>query len=382
MDKLMTLQFVWQSVADWCAEVIKEQEEYNRTEGYHSLTSPRDLNHVVKSAVQQIMEYMKQNGFASPNDPEPNPQKEKLKFALSTLLAYLRKNEVWKPSKQPPLSEDELDVAFKEMYVSQYARVDRKFSDPEIRGQNYAIYSFNPTKGAQCDSDGLYGFIKVRGVFGRLEQAEEKARDLIKYFSANKIFVAEVGNPTPLQNALSNGEHVEEVENTDSENMGKFAEIIKEQSMQEKKVIEEIKQREEELRKDVEKTPEDRDPLDYYIQLTQKRAEACYVYKQHLAHLAQYKKTIISVRRELAQMDVKYPELQYQFLEHYRKKTSESGIDKAVDNMAMYIKNYIGKDDDPEVQFEDEEDSSGDVTQPSKQPHESEVIALARGGVI
>jgi hypothetical protein len=368
----MTLQFVCpmsgemgQSVADWCAEVIKEQEEYNRTEGYHSLTSPRDLNHVVKSALQQIMEYMKQNGFTTPNDPEPNPQQEKLKFALSTLLAYLRKNEVWKPSKQPPLSEDELDVAFKEMYVSQYASVDRKFSDPEIRGQNYAIYSFNPTKGAQCDSDGLYGFIKVRGVFSRLEQAEEKARDLIKYFSANKIFVAEVGNPTPLQNALSNREHVEEVENNDSENMGKFAEIIKEQSMQEKKVIEEIKQREEELRKDVEKAPEDRDPLDYYIQLTQKRAEASYVYKQHLAHLAQYKKTIICVRRELAQMDVKYPELQHQFLEHYRKKTRESGIDKAVDNMAMYIKNYIGKDDDPEVQFEDED--SGDDTQPSEQ---------------
>ncbi len=357
----MTLRFACpmsggETVDDWCAEIIKEQEAYNQSEGYNSLTSPRDLNHVVKSAAQQIVEFMKQSGFTTPNDPEPNPQKEKLKYALNTLLMYLRKNEVWKPNREPPLSEDELDVAFKEMYVSQYARVDRKFSDPEIRGQNYAIYSFNPTKGAQCDADGLYGFIKVRGVFDRLERAEEKARELIKYFSGNKIFVAEVGNPTPLQNALSNKEHVEEVDNpNDPENMSKFAELIKDQSMEEKKLIEEIKQREEELKKDVEKAPEDRNPLDHYIRLTQKRAEASYVYKQHLVHLARYKKIIIDTRRELTRMDSEHPELQHEFLEHYRKKASECGIDKAVDDMAMYIKRYIGNDDDPELQFRDEE---------------------------
>lgn len=327
------------TASEWCNEIIKKQEQ----EVYTSLTSPRDMNHVVKTAVQDILEYLKSQGKTEMKDVDNTPLKE----CLTILLPYLRKHEVWKPSKAEPLTDKELEHAFLNLYVDNYVKADRKFRDPEIRGQQYALFSFTPSTTAQPDESGLFGFIKVRGTFNRLEDAEEKSKELIQFFSANQIFVCETGSPVPLQKQLTNKNDVVEVENPHkNEECLKFQDLAKEQTMKEKQQIEEIKQREEELKRDVEQDPNDKEPLQIYLELIHKRATVAYLYTQHQEKLEQTKNIIIATRQKIAKMDEEYPELKNEYMDHYRESCKKNGIDKAEDEMATYIKKFVGEDSD------------------------------------
>lgn len=328
------------SAAEWCEQVIKKQEK----EVYTSLTNPRDLNHVIKSSVQSILDHLKAQGKTGMKEVE----NLKLKEALSILVPYLRKHESWKPSKAKPLTEEELEYAYSDLYVDKYIKVDRKFTDRQIRGQNYALFSFNPSNGAQPDTDGVYGFIKVRGAFNRIEEAEEKSKELIQYFSANQIFVCEIGSPTPLQHRLENKENVVEVDHPDrdSEENLKYADLVKDQTTKEKQQIEEIKKKVEYLKEDVTKDPNEKEPLQIYLELNQKRATGAYLYTQHLEKLEEMKTIVLRARKQIADMDEEYPDLKDEFMDHYRKTCEECGINQAEDNMAVMIKKYFGEDPD------------------------------------
>jgi hypothetical protein len=272
----------------------------------------------------------------------------KVKEALSILLPYLLKHEVWKPSKSKPLTYEELIHAFEDLYVNKYIKADRKYIDPKVSGQKYALFSFNPTNGSKPDEDGIYGFIKVRGAFNRLEEAEEKSKELIQYQSANQIFVCDIGSPTPLQSRVLNKDNVVEIDHPDresDENL-KYADLIKEQTKKEKHQIEDIKKKVEYLKEDVTKNPNEKEPLQIYLELNQKRATAAYLYTQHQEKLEEMKNIVLSSRRQISDMDQEYPNLKEEYLEHYKKTCEECGIDKAEDNMAVMIKKYFGEDPD------------------------------------
>lgn len=327
------------SVSEWCSEIINKQEK----EVYTSMTNPMDMNHIVKSAVQEILNHLKSQGKTNMKEVDNAVCKE----ALSILVPYLRQHEVWKPSKAKALSGDELEKAFEDLYVDKYLKVDRKYNDPDINGQTYSLFSFTPSSTATPDQHGLYGFVKVRGTFSRLEEAEEKSKELIQYFSANKIFVCKTGSPIPLQVDLNNTENIVEIDdaNRDSECV-RFQELAKEQSLKEKQAMEEIRQREEELKRDVEQDPNDKEPLQIYLELVHKRATCAYLYTQHKEKLEETKNIIIATREKIANMDVEHPELKEKYMEHYQESCKKNGIDKADDPMALYIKNFVGNDSD------------------------------------
>lgn len=327
------------SPSEWCNEIIKKQEK----EVYTSMTNPRDLNHIVKSTVQDILEHLKSQGKTNMKEVDNAILKE----ALSILVPYLRKHEVWKPSKSKPLKGEELEYAFEDLFVDKYLKVDRKYNDAEINGQTYSLYSFTPSSTAKPDENGLYGFIKIRGSFSRLEEAEEKSKELIQYFSANKIFVCKTGTPVPLQDKLNNVENIVEIEDAHKDNeCVRFQELAKEQGLKEKQAIEEIKQREEELKRDVKQDPNDKKPLQIYLEHIHKRATCAYLYTQHKQKLEETKNIIIATRKKIADMDIEYPNLQKEYMDHYRESCKRNGIDKAEDEMALYIKNFVGNDAD------------------------------------
>lgn len=327
------------SVEEWCNNIIEKQ----KNEVYTSLTNPRDMNHVVKQAVQEILDYLKSQGKSDMKEVDNTILKE----ALGILVPYLRKHEVWKPLKSQILSGEELENAFNDLYVTKYVQGDRKFRDPEIRGQQYALFSFTPSLTAQPDNTGIYGFIKVRGTFNRLEEAEEKSKELIQYFSANQIFVCETGSPVPLQKQLTEAGSVTEVENPNlPEESLRFQELAKEQGLKEKQAMEEIKQREEQLKKDVLTDPNDKEPLQIYLELIHKRATCAYLYTQHQKKLEETKGIIIATRKQIANMDEEYPNLKDEYIAHYTESCKKNGIDKAEDEMALYIKKFVGEDAD------------------------------------
>lgn len=325
-------------VTEWCDQIIKQQEEVV----YNSLTNPSDLNHLVKDMVQNILNYLKSQGKCSMTEVD----NIKLKEALGILLQYLRKHESWKPSRAKPLNDEELEKAYNDLYIDKYLMVDRKFTDPPLQGQNYAIFSFNPSNKAQPDPDGVYGFIKVRGSFNRLEEAEEKAKELIQYFSANQIFVCAIGKPTPIHDKIVDLDRVVEVDNPNKNEDVKYMDLIKEQSIKEKQQIEEIKQREKKLKEDVTKDPTDKDPMQIYIEMIQKRATCTYLYEQHKIKLEEMKNHIIATRKNLLEMDEKYPTLKNEYLDHYQKTSKECGLDKATDAMAVMIRQHIETEPD------------------------------------
>jgi hypothetical protein len=82
------------------------------------------------------------------------------------------------------LSESELGQAMSELnvrdHVSKFARFDRLYADPTIPNQNICLHSFVPAKGASPDQDGVYGMIKIRGVFATEDEANQRAEFLIK----------------------------------------------------------------------------------------------------------------------------------------------------------------------------------------------------------
>jgi len=337
MDTLLNKSI---SAKEWCDEIIKQQGKMV----YSSLTSPRDLNGLVKHHVQEILKHLKSQGKTDMKGVDDL----KVKEAMSILLTYLLKHEVWKSSKSKPLTDDELVHAFEDLYVDKYIKADRKYIDPEVSGQKYALFSFNPTNGSNPDEDGIYGFIKVRGTFNRLEEAEEKSKELIQYQSANQIFVCDVGSPTPLQSRVLDRNNVVEVDHPDresDENL-KYANLIKEQTTKEKHKIEEIKKKIEYLREDVTKDPNEKEPLQIYLELNQKRATAAYLYTQHQEKLEETKNIVLRSRQQISDMDQEHPNLKEEYLEHYKKTCEECGIDKAEDNMAVMIKKYFGEDPD------------------------------------
>lgn len=364
------------SVENWCKRVIELQER--KYPEYSSLTSPTDLNHVVKKAASEIIDFLKstvhpknpsqsdglraesasrhsEGGLEAPREDQRSPRDQdfevhgKAKQALNVLISYLKQHEVWKPNQEKPLYDKQLDQAYNDLYmpVYTYTKADRKFADPPVRGQNYALFSFQPTKGATPDNNGIYGFIKIRGAYNRLEDVEEKSKELIQYFSAHQLFAVEVGTPTPLKKRLENKDMITEIEHPDANHdMNVYSDLVRDQTTKEKQQIEEIKRKTEELKADVQKGPDDKEPIQRYLELVQKRATAAYVYTQHREKLAEYKTVVLATRKQITDMDKQYPNLKNEYLDHYTKTCRETGIDQAVDNMAVMIKQYYGEDPD------------------------------------
>jgi chromosome segregation ATPase len=180
-----------------------------------------------------------------------------------------------------------------------------------------------------------------------LEEVEEKSKELIQYFSAHQLFAVEVGTPTPLKEKLENKDMITEIEHRDANHdMDVYTDLVRDQTAKEKQQIEEIKRKTEELKADVQKGPDDKEPLQRYLELVQKRATAAYVYTQHREKLAEYKTVVLATREQIAEMDRQYPNLKDEYLDHYTKTCRETGIDQAVDNMAVMIKQYYAEDPD------------------------------------
>lgn len=327
-------------VSEWSNRLFKKQEAIV----YDSLTAVRDFNHVVKSEAQKIMDRLRLQ-----NDSES--AEKRLQEALSLLLNYLKSNRTWKPaSDQPPLTMAETAEAFKDLCVSRYSKIDRKFDDPAVRNQSFGLYSFKPTIGAKPDADGNYGVLRLRGNYASEDEAQEKAKELIQYNSANKIFVVEVGRPAFVKEKLLQTRDVIEVDESDNgdanDDTVKYLDLIKEDSLKHKKQMEEIRLREKELIADVSKSPEDRDPLDTYIELNKKRGTLAFHYKSFSAKVDEIKASIIKVRQQIADMDSDHPNFKHEYVAYYEKQLEASGVKVSTDAMAMQIKESFNADPD------------------------------------
>ena len=121
--------------------------------------------------------------------------------------------------------------------------------------------------------------IKIRGTFASIEEANDKAEDLIRnHDSYHKIYSGWVGKPLPLTTKSDWSDKIEEIDI--KQKISKIVrEDIKEQRKKEKKEVQEIRERERNLKEAVEQ--EATDPYEKYTCLRVKKSQIIWGYLEH-----------------------------------------------------------------------------------------------------
>jgi hypothetical protein len=231
----------------------------------------------------------------------------------------------------PSLICSELKAASDILVTPFFRPVERKYIDPPISQQVYCVHSFVPSKCASPDKDGIYGMIKCRGTYNTLEEANQKAEELIKKVdSIHKYHINKVGHPFPM--TLDSKFASEKKEVDLKEKCDKTMEVdFKEQTNENKKEISEIKQREELLLKEVKID----DPLEKYVTTRVRRANLVWTYVENIKKLRDVFKNIKKAEKEIEEQDGKNPEFRKEYIDRFNHARRESGLNVRNDETFM-----------------------------------------------
>lgn len=243
-----------------------------------------------------------------------------------------------------PLSKEETQEAHAELtqprFISlNFPRTRKQRADPEIANQKIALVSFIPSSGATPDKDGCFGVAKVRGCFSSVDEADEWSQNLIRnYDSYSSIDFVPVGRDFPIMK--DNSVYVTETREVDLRNVidKTTKEFVEKKRQEEKKEIEEIQERQKKLSEAPKKEEENKDDIEYYIQLRVKKATALMRQEEASKVMSQCKKINEKTNSILTEIEEKHPEFAEQYLEKYQNALKESGIDASQNPLIKYMK--------------------------------------------
>jgi hypothetical protein len=253
------------------------------------------------------------------------------------------------------LTEEEVKHAKEELIddgmIQKFRRQDKFYADPIYNNQIYCLTSFVPTKGAQPDEHGVFGFMKVRGTFFTQDEANQRAEWIIRNVdSYHKIQTAYTGKPFPV--CADTRKYVKETATVEIRKKASetISEDIKTKREEEKREVQDIKDREKKL---LESTGEDakEEPHDHYTTLQVKKANLVWTYIETRKKMEQMKENILKARKEIAEMDAEDPAYQEEYYERYMRARKEAGLPTDIDpNENNFIK-YMAKDAEEELGF-------------------------------
>ena len=238
-------------------------------------------------------------------------------------------NNKWKPDlRDIKLTEIEVDNAMSELnitsFTDKFPKIDRTYADPPIINQQVGLISFIPAKGATPNENGVFGFAKLRGNFGTPVEASQKAEFLIRNVdSYHQIFHSYVGRPFPLTNSSKYSAETDEID-IRKEITKSVSSDIKDKKDQERQIIEEIKQKEENLINESKR--EEVDPYEEYITLCVKKAQISWTYLEHFNKIREIKDIIVKTRDQIVKLDAEYPDFKDKYFEKYMKARSDAGL--------------------------------------------------------
>lgn len=237
-----------------------------------------------------------------------------------------------------------------------YPKVDRSYADPIYNNQMYCLHSFVPSKGATPDKHGVFGFMKCRGCFQNVQEANSRAEFLIRYVdSYHEIQTGYVGRPFPV--CSNTKKFVQETHEVDIKKKAVevISEDIKEKRLQEKREIEEIKKREEKMLEDSKAAQEDtfvQDPMETYIVHQVKKANLIFTYKETQGKLEQMRQSLRNAYKEIVAMEKEHPEFKDEYYERYMRARKQAGIHESqIDNFM----NYMGEDIELDFDYKQDE---------------------------
>ena len=243
------------------------------------------------------------------------------------------------------LTEEEVGIAMNTLdnksYVKQFLRVERRYADPIEPLQRIGLFSFVPAKGCTPNKNGIYGFAKLRGNYSTDREASERAEYLIRNVdSYHQLYHTYVGRPFPLTVSSDySGEKTEiDIRKSMTDSM---SESVKAKRNEEKKKIQEIKDREKELLSESKKDEDD--PVDIYTTLRVKKAQLTWTYLETEKKLEEMKNIIIKTRDELNEMDAENTEFADTYFQKYKEARDFAGLDNSNDQntfMRYLVEDY------------------------------------------
>jgi len=261
--------------------------------------------------------------------------------------------KTYEPKIVDPLSGDAVREAMTVLNKDiTFAQVDRYYADPAQNGQKICLVSFIPSRGAQPDKDGIFGMMKVRGVYPTEDEANERSEFLIRNIdSYHDIFHAYVGRPFPVttQNGFASSIKTIDIRKKTTE---LISEDILSKKRQEKQEIEDIQDREKKLLEESKRAQDGLpvDPFDEYITENVKRAQLVWTFHETKKKILQMKDSFTKATTRIQELDAEHPDFINSYREKYMEARRASGVP---DDNDSFIK-YLGMDLQTEIEDAEE----------------------------
>lgn len=241
-----------------------------------------------------------------------------------------RKSELLIAPSEPALDKDEMEHASRELIgrvpPQLYRKIERGFADPPIAGQQYALVSFVPSEQAKPDASGIYGMMKVRGVFATADEANLHAETIVRNVdSQHTVLTTYVGRPFPIMERDAQQYGAELVEVRMQENCEEILEKDKKKKKEEDtKIRKEMQKRQEAIMKP--QAPETSDPLEAYVHLRVKRAQLATAMEEWRDKIAHIRKLAWDAHNDILKEDERDPTLHEKYKEHYIAAREACGL--------------------------------------------------------
>lgn len=247
----------------------------------------------------------------------------------STLTCKGDSNIKPKFNMKDTLTEDEVQNALVDLnnfsFVKKFKKLEKVWCDPIYLDQKYVSVSFVPSKGATPNKDGMYGMMKVRGVFSNEDEMTNRAEWLIRNVdSYHTIYHAYVGRPFPITTSSDFSKEVDEIKiEMDAKNT--LVDDIREKKQEEKKTKEDLTKRSNDL---VEESRSDTvDPFERYTELRVKKANLLLAIKTCMDNITDYKTKLEQSEKNILEMDCESSDYKETYMEKYSRACQSSGID-------------------------------------------------------
>jgi hypothetical protein len=238
---------------------------------------------------------------------------------------------------------------------------ETRFCDPVVAGQSLGLFSFVPSQGARPDAHGIFGFAKIRGTFASDVDARTREELLIEGDSYHSIQTVRVGQPFPLVQCAEKFS-AEQVEiDVREKAIRTISDDVKQKRQLEKKNVETILQREQNLLQkskrnregNVEPVDDDIDdpdrPLEKYTTLRMKKAQLLHGYVENKKKLDEVRDRVVETMREIAVFDDDTPEFKEQY--KARIETTRKAVGMESDFSSDTFLQFLGDDVDLEKIF-------------------------------
>jgi hypothetical protein len=250
-------------------------------------------------------------------------------------------DQIEDPSGKPPLTNEQLKEARSDLVVNMtknYPTLDRYFCDPEIRGQTYAVCSFIPSSGSKPDKDGVYGMMKVRGVYPTIKDAEERSDYIIRNVdSYHKLYIPFVGRPFPITESLKYAEETTEV-NLKEKIKDNITNDIKKKSKEEKAIFEELEKRKKEF--ELLSETSNIEDLDDYITAMVTRANMDSLIDDLTKKIENYNRIKDKSIHYTTEAEKEHPQYRKVYVEKYIDRCTQVGITEENNLLLPYMRKY------------------------------------------